>query len=434
MAAEFSLVSVQKEKILSHKSYRSQVTATLLRRLTFHLTAAQLGITGMALLLGFVAESTIGELVDPLIESIFGEASAKGISIFIALAIATILHMIIGEQIPKIFGLSKPLGTSLALAPAFRVYSLIVYPIVKASNGLANWVLKLVGIEPVEELSNVRTRADLEDVFRSSGEGGEIDEADVDILKRSLQFGEKIAMDALVPRLQVESVKVGDTISELVAKALETGYSRFPVTTGDLDDVCGVIHIKSVHRIPRKNWEEIKVEEIMVDVLAIPETIPLADLLRDMGRKRSPMALAIDEHGGTSGIVTAEDILEQIVGEIADEHDELKTETIETMTDGDFMFPGSILIEELKDSCGFSPPVGEYETLGGFVLSRLQRIPRIKEIFHYRGWWFEVVGMESHRITSVKVTQPRDFLERQEEQQGRHGQRQEKQDKKDKSV
>lgn len=409
VAAEFSLVSVKKEKILSHKSYRAQVTGKLLRRLTFHLTGSQLGITGMALLLGFVAEPTIGNLVEPVVEDLFGEATAKGISIFIALALATLLHMILGEQIPKIFAISRPLGTSLALAPIVRIYGILVFPIVVASNGFANWILRLLGVEPAKELSNVRSRADLADVFRSSGEGGAIDEVEVDILTRSLHFGQKVAMDALVPRLLVESVSEDDTLVDLVDKSLATGFSRFPVVAGDLDDVCGVVHIKFVHRIPRQNWQTMKVSELMTDVLAVPEVLPLADLLRDMGRKRSPLVVAIDEHGGTSGIVTAEDVLEQIVGDITDEHDEPSEESIESIGDGDFLFTGSTLIEDLRQGCGFSPPAGPYETLGGFVLFRLQRVPKIKEIFHYKGWWFEVIDMEEHRVTSVKVSQPRDF-------------------------
>ncbi len=406
VASEFSLVSVDRDRINSKKSYRAQVVAKLQKRLTFHLTGSQLGITAVALLLGFIAEPTIGELVEPLAEDIFGAASAHGASIAIALAAATILHMVVGEQIPKIFSLSKSLGTSMALAPIVRIYSLLVYPIVRASNGLANSILKAMGIAPANELLNVRRRGDLEDMIRSSQAGGTIDRTDMNLLTRSLYFGEKDIMDVLVPRIAVESLELDETVQAFVEKAHKTGFSRFPVTGGDLDDVKGVAHIKSVYKIPRQKWNEVLVSELMSDVLAVPETLPLADLLRDMTSQKSPLAVAVDEHGGTSGIVTAEDILEQIVGEIADEYDDPAPAAAETVGNGDFLFAGSIQMQELKKRCGFSAPEGPYETLGGFILYNQQRIPRPKEIFHHRGWWFEVVEMQGHRITSVKISRP----------------------------
>ncbi len=406
VASEFSLVSVDRDRVNSKKSYRAQVVAKLQKRLTFYLTGSQLGITAVALLLGFIAEPTIGKLVEPLAEDIFGAASAHGASIAIALTVATILHMVVGEQIPTIFALSKSLGTSMALAPIVRIYGLLVYPIVRASNGLANSILKAMGIVPASELLNVRRRGDLEDMIRSSQKGGTIDRTDMNLLTRSLYFGEKDIMDVLVPRIAVESLELDDTVQAFVEKAHKTGFSRFPVTGGDLDDVKGVVHIKSVYKIPRQKWNEVLVSELMSDVLAVPETLPLVDLLRDMTSKKSPLAVAVDEHGGTSGIVTAEDILEQIVGEIADEYDEPAPVDVETVGNGDLLFLGSIQMEELKKRCGFLAPEGPYETLGGFMLYNLQRIPRQKEIFHHKGWWFEVVEMQGHRIISVKVSKP----------------------------
>ena len=414
VAAEFSLVSADRDRINSKKGYRARITSKLIKRLTFHLTGSQLGITAVALLLGFIAEMSIGELLESPVENVFGEGSAKGISIALALAIATILHMVVGEQIPKIFALSRSQGTALALAPIVRIYSLIVYPVVLACNGLANSILRAMGVEPKEELLNVRNRGDLEEMFRSSGEEGEIDKTDVGLLTRSLYFGEKESIDVVVPRMEVETIELDENISELVKKSLETGYSRFPVTGGDLDDVRGVIHIKSAHKVRREEWENISVADFMVDVLAVPENLPLADLLKDMGSKRSPMAVVIDEHGGTTGIVTAEDILEQIVGEISDEHDTDPGESVESIGGGDFVFPGSTQIEDLKQSCGFSAPPGPYETLAGFIFFKLQRMPKNKELLNYKGWWFEVAEMDGHRIASIKVSQPRDYIEREQ--------------------
>ena len=414
VAAEFSLVSVDRDRVNADKSYRAQVTAKLLKRLTFHLTGCQMGITAMALLLGFVAEPTIGELLEPLTERIFGESSSEGIAIGLALAIATVLHMVLGEQVPKIFALAKPLGTTLTLSPALRIYSATVYPMVAASNGLANFILRRMKVEPAQQRSNVRNRGDLEAVIRSSGEGGAIDETDVSLLTKSLKFGEKTAMDAIVPRLEVISIDTEASVQDLVSLALDTGHSRFPVASGDLDDVKGVIHIKSAHRIPRTDWSKTKVTDLARDVLAVPETRSLTDLLQDMGRKRSPMAVVIDEHGGTSGILTAEDVLEQIVGSIADEHDEPPEESIES--DGEFIFAGSIHIEEVQELCGAPLPEGPYETLGGFVLHKLQRIPKEKEIFNHRGWWVEVMEMDALKIGSVRMTPPSNFLSSQKEE------------------
>ncbi len=406
VAAEYSLVSVDRDRIRSKKGYRAQITSKLLKHLTFHLTGSQLGITGMALLLGFIAETSIGDLLNSPVENVFGAGSAHGISIALALAIATILHTVVGEQIPTIFALSRPLGTSLTLAPIVRIYSLIVYPVVKASNGLANAILRAFGIEPKEELANVRSRGDLEEMFRSSGEEGEIETNDVGLLTRSLYFGEKMAIDVVVPRMEVATVELEEKVSGLVAKSLETGHSRFPVTAGDLDDVRGVVYAKAAHGVQRQEWGKVSVTELMTDILAVPENLPLDDLLKDMSRKRSPMAVVVDEHGGTTGIVTAEDILEQIVGEISDEYDTEPEEAMENIGAGDYLFPGSTQIEELKESCGFLAPPGPYETLAGFVLHSLQRVPNKTELFNHGGWWFEVVEMEGHRIATVKVSGP----------------------------
>ncbi len=409
VAAEFSSVSVQRgplqEAARSGRRTRRRSAQSLLRvteRLTFHLSAAQLGITVMSLLLGWVAEPLIAELLLGAFDSVLSESSAHAAAVAVALALATVVHLVAGEQLPKILAISRPLPTGLLCARPLRLYGYLMWPFVTLCNGTADRIVRLAGLEPSDELRSVRTLRELEHIIRSSGSSGELAPEDVTLLTRSIRFGAKTAADALVPRVEVITVGAEDTMADLVAASVTSGFSRFPVVDADLDGVRGVVHVKTVHRIPPDDRARVTVVEMMGEVLAVPESAELGSLLREMSRRRQSLAVVVDEHGGTAGIITAEDIVEEIVGEIDDEHDPV-AELTPSAPPGVWLLDGDLRADAAEEACGLRLPEGPYETLAGFALYRLGRIPTVGESFGWDGWSFEVAEMVRRRIVTVRV-------------------------------
>ena len=379
----------------------------MIRRLSFNLSGAQLGITIVSLVLGFVAEPTIATVIEPALESVFGEGS-RGVSIAIALALATVFQMVVGELIPKNVVIARPTEATLRLAGPFRIYAIVFGPVIAVSDRIANWAVRRLGVEPQEELSSVRTLGELELLFRSSQEEGELEPAALDLLTRSIRFSEKTAADALVPRTAVTALERDATLADLVARSTETGYSRFPIYGTDLDDILGVVHVKAVYQVEPEGRSQTSVTTVMADPVVVPETRPLVSLLVELREVGTHMAIVVDEYGGTAGIVTLEDLLEEIVGEIDDEHDQERDEVSVVQPSGAYLLSGSLHPDEVREASGFVVPEGEYETLAGFILDLLGHIPVEGEWVEHDGWEAEVVSMDRRRIDSVRLVPPVD--------------------------
>jgi len=377
----------------------------VLKRLSFHLSGAQLGITVVSLVLGFVAEPTVATVLDPLLEPLLG-AQSKQVSVVLALALATVFQMVVGELIPKNVVIARPTPSALRLAGPFRLYAVVFGPVISVSERAANWAVRRLGVEPREELSSVRSLAELELLFRSSGAGGTLEPRAVDLLTRSIRFGEKTADDALVPRTSLEALEVDATLADLVQRSLETGHSRFLVYGTDLDDVRGVVHAKSVYEIAPADRASTSVRAVMTEAFVVPESRPLASLLVELREAGSHLAVVVDEYGGTAGIVTMEDLIEEIIGEIDDEYDPEPAALSVEQPSGAFVLAGTLHPDEVAEACGFVVPSGEYETLAGFVLDRLGRLPVAGEWVAHDGWELEVVEMDRRRIDRVRLTPP----------------------------
>jgi CBS domain containing-hemolysin-like protein len=277
--------------------------------------------------------------------------------------------------------------------------------LIRLLNRAASGTVRRLGIEPQEELASVRTLEELELLIRSSGETGTLDPEAFTLLTRTLRFNDKTAADALVPRLSVVYVHPDDSIPTLIARSLETGFSRFPVCGTDLDDIVGVVHVKDVYRLPIERREDSTVADIMTEPFVVPETRDLASLLIEL-RTGSHLAIVVDEYGGTAGIITLEDVLEELVGEIDDEYDRTLSPLTTVLPEGTYELPGTLHPDEVREACGFEIPEGEYETLAGFVLDRLGRIPKEGEGFSHEGWWIEVAEMDRRRIARVRLRAP----------------------------
>lgn len=356
-----------------------------------------------SLVIGFLAEPTVAAAIESPVGRLVGAGRARGVSITIALILATVVSMVFGELVPKSIAIAKPRQTAYALAPPMVLISRILGPVISMLNGAANWTVRRMGIEPKEELTSVRSLQELELLIRSSGEEGTLEPEALTLLTRSIRFGSKDAADALVPRPVVMSVSIDETVAGLAAKSAETGHSRFPVIGADLDDVRGVVHVKAVYQVPYDERGSTPVASIMATTFAVPETRDLGDLLVDLRRSGTHLAIVVDEHGGTAGIITLEDVLEEIVGEIDDEHDRPQPRLTVVERVGDWLLDGSLHPDEVFDACGLRLPEGEYETLAGFVLDRFGRIPDEGDSFAHDGWRIEVVTRDRQRVARLRL-------------------------------
>ena len=401
MAAEFAFVAVDRNRIdrLAKEGKASaRAVDRILHRLAFYLSGTQLGVTVGSLVLGFIAEPTVASALDPVVGDRF--------SFVVGFALVTVASMVISELIPKNIAIARAERIATTVARPILVYAAVFGPVFRVLNRAANATVARLHVEPQEELGSVRSLEELELLIRSSGEEGTLDPEAFTLLTRTLRFNDKTAADALIPRVDVAYVHPDDSIQTLIATSLETGLSRFPVCGPELDDVVGVVHVKDVYRIAAERRSSATVADVMKDAFVVPETRDLASLLSEL-RTGSHMAVVVDEYGGTAGIITLEDVLEEIVGEIADEYDRVAPRLTTVLPQGTYELPGTTHPDEVRDACGLEIPEGEYETLAGFVLDRLGRIPAVGDGFFHEGWWISVAEMDRRRIARVRLTAPR---------------------------
>jgi CBS domain containing-hemolysin-like protein len=406
VAAEFGLVAVDRARLDQRADAgdrRARTARQLVRHLPFALGGAQLGITLTTLVLGFLAQPVLAGLFQPALQPFLGEAASWSVALTLALTLATTASMVLGELIPKSLAIAEPEKAAVAMARPLQLFSTTFRPLIWLLNRAANRIVRALGIEPQEELSSVRSLPELALLFQASADEGVLAGNASALLTRSVRFGQKSAADVLVPRVALKAVQAEATAADLVALAAATGYSRFPVYGADLDDIVGVVHVKAVHAVPVEERPLAPVSRLMAEAVVVPESRFLHDVLRDIRRSRHHLLVVVDEYGGTAGILTLEDVLEEIVGEIDDEYDLLTPRLEVEESAGTYVLSGSLHPDEVRDAIGFEVPPGEYETLAGFVLDRLGHIPEAGERFDYDGWDFEVADLDRRRVTRVRV-------------------------------
>lgn len=427
VAGEFALVAADRpkiEKLAQEENRRAKSALAALRTLSFQLSGAQLGITITSLIVGFIAEPAIAEVIDPLVQLLgVPSGTSLGVSIALALILATASEMVVGELVPKNLALAKPVDLALRTSTPLRFANAAMRPLIAWLNGSANVVVRWVGIEPRDELKSVHSLEELEVLIRSSRIDGGLAEAEFSLLSRSISFGGKDAGDALVPRTSIQAISQDRSLEDLTLLALESGHSRFPVIGRDVDDILGIAHIKDVYRVPREQRGATPLGEIAQEALVIPESRKLESLLLEMRGARKQLAVVIDEYGGTAGIVTLEDVLEEIVGEIEDEYDTAATAALTNgrseVAKGICVVSGMLHPDEVLEQTGFEMPEGGFETLAGFLLTEFDRIPSQGDHLEYRNWEFKVVEMDGKRIAKVLMVAPNDFEAPPDASQGR---------------
>lgn len=411
VAGEFGMVAVERDTIereAEEGSGRASRVLAALRTLSFQLSGAQLGITVTSLLVGFLTEPAIAPALHPAVELLgLPERSTLAISITLALILATTVEMVGAELVPKNVAIARPLAVAYRTAPPLRLVNTVFKPVILFLNASANWTVRRLGIEPRDELMPVRSLSELDLLIRSSREGGALLEEEYSLLSRSISFATRSAAEALVPRTSMIAIHKDRPYSELAAAALESGHSRFPVYGEDLDDIVGVAHVKDGYRIPLKQRAETPIAAIMRMPMVVPESRRLESLLLEMRRDRQQIAIVADEYGGTAGIITLEDLLEEIVGEIEDEYDPSRGEPeAAPAMEGVHILSGGMHLGEVADACGLEVPDGPYDTLAGFLLWLFDGLPRQGDHISFRRWEFKIVAMDRYRIEKVLVCAP----------------------------
>ena len=416
VAAEFSLVTVDRatvDRLVEEGDPGARTMRKALRKLSFQLSGAQLGITISALLAGYLAEPALAHLIAPAL-GMFGSASDT-IAKALALVIATLLSMLFGELVPKNAAIARPLATARLTAGPMRVFSMVFAWLIRILNGSANALVRRLGVEPQEELASARSPEELGLLAAYSAKAGALPQETAVLLRRTIRFGEKRAAEAMTPRVDVIGVNAGDPVEGVIGLVRQTGKSRFPVYEETLDQVVGVITVIEALGVPPVRRATTPVRTVARDPVLVPESLDLDGVLNAMQAAGQDIAIVVDEYGGTDGVVTLEDLVEELVGEIVDEFDVQELPTLPTDPDAEavtvpaahsWLVDGVLRADELEELTGFRLPEGPYETLAGFLLARLGRIPAGGESVEEHGWEFTVTEVVRRRIEQVLVVAP----------------------------
>jgi CBS domain containing-hemolysin-like protein len=414
VVAEFALVTVDRAEIDQRAAAGDRRAGTVrkaLRELSFQLSGAQLGITITALLTGYLAEPALAKLFSPVLRSIAGDRTEL-VTPLLALVLATLLSMLFGELVPKNAALARPLPAALATAAPMRTFSIVCKWLIRALNNSANWLVRRLGVEPQEELASARSAEELGLLAAISAQAGALPPETAMLLQRTIRFGDKRAAEAMTPRVDVVALRASATVAELLALAQRTGRTRFPVYEDTLDLVTGVVGVPDALGVPLARRAGTTVAAVAREPVYVPESLDLDNVLAALRGADADLAIVVDEYGGTDGVVTVEDLVEELVGEIADEFDPAvvpDSERVELTVPGGeraVLVDGVRRADELAEQTGFRLPEGPYETLAGFLLARLGHIPVAGETVAEQGYEFTVVEVDRHRIEQVRVLRP----------------------------
>lgn len=407
VAAEFSLVALDPgtiERKAEDGDARAAAALKGLKKLSLELSSAQVGITLTTILLGYTTQQALANLLEgPLQSSGLAEAAATGLAVALSLAIINLFSMLFGELVPKNFALAEPLATAGVVAPLQGAFTTVLRPVIVGLNSSANWLIRKFGIEPAEELSGARSATELVALVRRSAALGTLDISTARLLTRSIGIGRLTAVDVMTDRGRVNWIDHRATAADVVALARTTGYSRFPVVGDDHDDVRGFVNLRSAITVPYERRAEVPVtsSSLMKPIERVPETVALAPLLVQL-RDSGQIAVVLDEYGGTSGIVTLEDCVEEIVGDVADEHDPRHLRA-RFSADG-WVIPGDMRPDELAREAGLRvPDEGPFETLGGFIMMSLGRLPRVGDEVVGEDVVLTVEELDGRRVSSVRA-------------------------------
>lgn len=405
VASEFALVNLDRADLEARQAAgesRLSLTISALRITSTHLSSAQLGITLTTLLTGYTMEPAISNLLAPVFDA-WGipEGVSRPLAAVIGVSIATVFSMILGELVPKNFALAVPRQTAKLVMPFQVAFTTVFRPAIVVLNGSANGVLRAIGIEPKEELSGARTAEELSSLVRRSAIAGVLEEDTASLLDRSLTFARLSAADVMTPRPSIHALAADDSAEDVIQLARRTGHSRFPVYGESMDDITGIVHLKAAVSVPRERRADVPAAALATEPLRFPEAVHLDVLVAELRARGYQMAVVVDEYGGTAGVVTLEDLVEEIVGEVLDEHDRRRAGIVRV--EDTVIFPGELRPDEVRDRTGIRIPEGDvYDTVGGYIMSVLERIPAVGDTVEIEDGTLEVQRMDGRRVERVR--------------------------------
>ncbi|MER6288835.1 hemolysin family protein [Streptomyces sviceus] len=411
VAAEFGLVTVEAtdaEKAAAEGDRRARRVAESLKELSFQLSGTQLGITITSLVVGMLAEPALAELLHgPFTALGVPEGAVSGVAVVVGMLLASAVQMVIGELVPKNWAVSKPMQVARFVAGPQHAFARLFRPVIAALNAVANRLVRALGIEPADELASARTPGELVSLARHSAQAGTLEQDTADLFVRTLSLAELTAQHVMTPRVKVSSLQASATAEDVVNLTRATGLSRFPVYREKIDEIVGMVHLKDALAVPVQDRLRTPVARIARPALLVPETLPVQPLLAQL-RSEQPIAVVVDEYGGTAGVVTLEDIVEEIVGEVRDEHDDVSKEGPELAAappeDGRLAWDadGSCRVDILQ-RIGLDVPEGPYETVAGLVADLLGRIPAVGDRAELPGWRLTVRQVGHYRAERVRL-------------------------------
>ena len=407
VASEFALVNLDRADVEARRDRGEAGLAPVIGALkvtSTHLSSAQLGITLTTLLTGYLLEPSIAKLLEaPFLAMNLPEGIVETVGSIVALVIATLLSMILGELVPKNFALALPLQTARLVVPLQIAFTTVFKPAVALLNGTANAVLRSLGIEPQEELSGARSAEELTSLLRRSASEGSLEQDTATLLERTISFSELSASDVMTPRPRLSTIRVSESAEDVIALARKTGFSRFPVIEEDADDVVGIVHVKQAVAVPREKRPDVPVGALMTEAERVPETMPGDTLLAEVRSRGYQMVIVVDEYGGTAGVVTLEDLIEELVGEVSDEHDRSRVDVVRSRNW--LTFPGLLRPDELLERASVKVPEdGPYETVGGWLMSELGHLPSAGDVVETEAGAFRVERLDGRRIDRIRFT------------------------------
>ncbi|HSF80011.1 MAG TPA: hemolysin family protein [Anaerolineales bacterium] len=407
VAAEFSLVSVRRTRItelVAKGNIRANWVNKAIQNPDRVIAATQLGITLASLGLGWIGEPALAHLIEPVV-NLFPQAIQSGIShslsAGLAFAIITFLHVVVGELAPKSIALQNPERTSLVIAQPTIWTEWLFKPFIWALNGTGNTLLRLVGVKPASGHELVHSVEELKMLVTASKEGGVFQEEESEMLHAIFDLGELLVRQVMIPRTEVIGVEADTQLDEIINLATQSAYTKLPVYEDNLDQILGVVHVKDLLRMLQSpNCEDCTARSLARETIFVPETIPISALLQKFRANRQHIAIVLDEYGGTAGLVTLEDLLEEIVGEVSDPFDKITPE-IQLLPDGSAIVDGLALIEEVNQELGLELQDPDYDTIAGYALGKLGRIPRQGDVVEGDGIHLKVESMDGLRIARL---------------------------------
>jgi CBS domain containing-hemolysin-like protein len=410
VAIEFAIVKVRPSRIdqLITEGKKGAVSAKkVVDHLDEYLSACQLGITVTALGLGWLGEPTVEKLIHPLFSVLnINESISHFISFLLAFASVTFLHVVVGELAPKTIAIHKAEEVALLLAAPIIGFTKVMRPFIWALNGSARLLVGIFGLKPESEQELAHSEEELRLLLSESYKRGEINKNELTYVNNIFEFDERIAKEIMVPRTEISTLSIHDTINEVVDKVRTENYSRYPVVEGDKDNIIGILNMKMIvsSKVMNKNnhQEDVGLRPFIKPVIKAIETIPIHDLLVKMQKERTQMAILVDEYGGTSGLVTVEDIIEEIVGEVRDEFDTDEVAKIQKVKENHYLLDGKVLIEDVNSLLGTNITDERIDTIGGWILTQNFDVAIGTEA-RFDGYLFKVREAVGHHILYLDV-------------------------------